>query len=680
MEEIFAHKGLLASHLDGYETRPAQEEMAVAVAELLSSLDAIMDSDQPPPPMSLVVEAETGLGKTLAYLIPAVLSGRRVVVSTNTRNLQDQILEREIPFIRKYIDPGCKAMSVKGRQNYLCLYRWHQFCATGQGELFSESRSEKISSWLDKTRYGDRAELDWIGADSSLWQNICCQSHFCLGGDCPDAHHCFLNRLRRDAAACRLLVVNHHLFFSDLAVKKSGYGEVLPRYEVVIFDEAHHIETVAGHFFGRSLSRYQVRELSADIERSCLAEQGLKKNKELISMSQAISGRMEQLMAMFPAKQGRYPLSGMLADSPLLAGRNKLAMALTKLAETLDKMGGSSEPWQQFAGRCRDMQERLEFILAETVAEPAVAEELYIHWFERREKNLLISATPVDIAKELQKTLFSNLQACVFTSATLTSNGDFSYFVKRMGLCDDTPALTFPSPFPYRENSLLYIPGDDFPQSLAPGYQKKLHDKIRDLISLSKGRALVLFTSFAALDAAWHVLRDELDYPLLRQGDMPRHVLLKKFTNHTEAVLFAVASFWEGVDVPGESLSMVIIDKLPFEVPTDPVIMARVERIKNEGGNPFVAFQVPRAIITLRQGAGRLMRRSSDRGVIAILDIRIFSKGYGKRFLRSLPPSPVVRDMEAVEEFFAGTDVLETGYRCQVTGGSTLHGAGQHRD
>jgi ATP-dependent DNA helicase DinG len=651
MEKIFAQNGLLASHLDGYEARPGQEEMAVAVAGLIGSLDEV-NNDQPSPATSLVIEAETGLGKTLAYLIPAVLSGRRVVVSTNTRNLQDQLIEREIPFIRKYIDQDFKAMAVKGRQNYLCLYRWHQFCAVGQGELFPDSLREKISLWLDKTRYGDRAELDWTGADSSIWQDICCQSHFCLGGDCPDAHHCFLNKLRRDAAACRLLVVNHHLFFSDLAVKQSGYGEVLPRYEVVIFDEAHHVENVAGHFFGRSLSRYQVRELAADIERSCLAGQGRQKNKELISMSQAISGRMGQLMALFPAKQGRFPLA-MDNNSPLSEGRDKLAMALTKLAEALDNMGGTSEPWQQFSGRCRDILKRLEFILAEKFNDLPVEEELHIYWFERREKNLIISATPVDIGKDLQETLFADALACVFTSATLTSNGEFSYFLKRTGLSDDTISLSFSSPFPYREHSLIYIPGDDFPQPSAAGYQKKLHEQMKELVSLSRGRALVLFTSFAALDAAWHVLRDELDYPIFRQGEMPRHVMLKKFINQTEAVLFAVASFWEGVDVPGESLSMVIIDKLPFEVPTDPVIMARMGRIKNEGGNPFFDFQVPQAILTLRQGAGRLMRRASDRGVIAILDIRLFSKGYGKRFLRSLPPSPVVRELEKVENFFA---------------------------
>lgn len=653
MEEIFAPEGLLASHLDYYEPRPGQGKMAAAVAKLLSGLDEI-DSNYSSPALSLVIEAETGLGKTLAYFIPAVLSHRRVVVSTNTRNLQDQILEREIPFIQKYIDSEFKAMVVKGRQNYLCLYRWHQSCAVGQGQLFSGSLQTKISSWLDKTRYADRAELNEIKADSSLWKSICCQSHSCLGKDCPDAHRCFLNRLRRDAASCRLLVVNHHLFFSDLAVKRSGYGEVLPSYEVVIFDEAHHIENVAGHFFGRSLSRYQVRELSADIERSCLAEPYRRKNKELISMSQAISGRMEQLMALFPVKPGRFLLSElMLADSPLPAGRDSLAVALTRLGKALEQTDSNQEPWQQLAGRCWDILKQLEFILGEGFNDLPAEEELYIRWFEKKEKNLILSATPIDIATELQKTLFSALLACVFTSATLTSNGDFSYFFKRIGLSAETPSLTFPSPFPYQENCLLYIPGDDFPQPSASGYQKELHAQIKELISLAGGRTLVLFTSFAALDAAWHVLQDELDYPLFKQGEIPRNVLLNKFTDQTEAVLLATASFWEGVDIPGESLSMVIIDKLPFEVPTDPVIMARIERIKHEGGNPFFDFQIPRAVLTLRQGAGRLMRRASDQGVIAILDIRLFSKGYGKRFLRSLPPSPVVRDTKAVAKFFA---------------------------
>ena len=305
MEKIFGPGGVLARHLPGYEPRFGQQEMATAIGELLTGpVDA---EDAGTLAASLVVEAETGLGKTLAYLIPAVLSGKKVVVSTNTRNLQDQILEREIPFIRRYVEPELKAICVKGRQNYLCLYRWHQQCSGDQGELFAGSAAEKISSWIDRTRFGDRAELDWLSFASPLWRKICCQSHFCLGGDCPDGRRCFLNHLRREAASCRLLVVNHHLLFSDLAVRQGGYGEVLPRYEVVIFDEAHHVEKVATRFFGRSFSRYQLKDLAADIERSSGEGLGPEQRRELLRRTNALTGRMEQFTALFPARRGRFP-------------------------------------------------------------------------------------------------------------------------------------------------------------------------------------------------------------------------------------------------------------------------------------------------------------------------------------------------------------------------------------
>ena len=656
MKDVFGPEGVLANHLDGYEQRPGQQEMATAVADLLLLQDESGDVDQIQA-TSLVVEAETGLGKTLAYLVPAILSGRRVVVSTNTRNLQDQILQREIPFIRKYIEPELKALCVKGRQNYLCLYRWHQLASTGQGALFSESADEKISTWIEETRFADRAELDWLSANSPLWQQICCQSHFCLGGDCPDGQYCFLNRLRREAANSQLLVVNHHLLFSDLAVRRGGYGEVLPRYEAVIFDEAHHVEKVATNFFGRSFSRYQVQDLAGDLERSALAELSRENQKKLLKKIYALSGRMEQFAAMFPADRGRFPLQELLSgNSVLVEKRDGLLRAFDQLADSLERVGKGGEPWAQYGFRCNALREQLEFITRETFDDLPEEENHFIYWFERREKNFVISATPIDVAEELQQSLFASVAACVFTSATLTTGGDFSYFLKRLGLEADTASLSFASPFNYDKQTVLYVPDDSVPDPASNGYQRAVHKQMQELIEASGGRALVLFTSFSAMDAAWHALKDVLDYPLLKQGMAPRHELLRRFTKETQAVLFAVASFWEGVDIPGESLSLVIIDKLPFEVPSDPVMMARMNRIKTEGGNPFFEFQVPRAILTLRQGVGRLMRSSGDSGVIAILDVRLFTKGYGRRFRKSLPPSPLVRDIRAVQTFFKRRD------------------------
>lgn len=672
MKNIFAASGVLARHLPNYEPRPGQQEMARAVERLLDRREEQFFTERTNTPSDcLIVEAETGLGKTLAYLVPVVLSGRRAVVSTNTRNLQDQILQREIPFIKKYIAPDLTAMCVKGRQNYLCLYRWHQLTASGQQELFADTKKSTaeqteqidhaqyndIHIWLKNTVFADRAELPGITGNSALWQKICCQPHFCLGADCPDGADCHLNRLRRAAASCQLLVVNHHLLFSDLAVRRSGFGEVLPRYESVIFDEAHHLENVATNFFGFSFSKYQVIDLISDIEQSMRKKKGVttqsKQHKKLLSNARALSGLNEQFTRHFPLKKGRFLLVDLLEERPELEkAKDAVLLALHSLSEKLDRAKGRDEPWGQYMQRCLDLAQCLEKITSRPSDAAAEQERQYIHWVERTDKNLILSATPVDVADDLRATLFVNVEHCVFTSATLSTNSDFSYFSKRLGIPEGTETLSFPSPFDYPNRTLLYVPDNQFPEPNDSRYRETLHREIHQLITHSRGRALVLFTSFQAMDLAWHSLRDEFDYLMLRQGTASRHQLLSRFAEETDSILFAVASFWEGVDVPGEALSMVVIDKLPFEVPSDPVIMARMEKIKSAGGNPFMEFQVPRAVLGLRQGVGRLMRRSGDRGVMAILDVRLFSKFYGRRFLKSLPAAPLSRNIRDVRSFF----------------------------
>ena len=650
MDSVFGPKGLLAAHLEGYESRSGQLEMARAVEELLCGSDG---DDPPDLAAALVVEAETGLGKTLAYLIPAVRSGNRVVVSTNTRNLQDQILQREIPLIQQYIAPDLKALCVKGRQNYLCLYRWHQLQAGKPAELFADGADEIIGQWIEQTTHGDRSELTWLAATSPLWQKICCLSHFCLGTSCPEATGCFLNRLRRDAAASRLLIVNHHLLFSDLAVRKTGYGEVLPRYETVIFDEAHHVENVASTFFGCTFSRYQIIDLTSDVERSAEVELSGKRQQSIVQAAIRLVGTIDRFADAFPEERGRFLLDPLLPGHPeIFTIRDDLMASLAHLAKTLDPLATAEGPWQQYGDRTQDLASRLGLIMAERFDDLAEEEIPYTYWVERSERNLTLFATPVDVAAELQSTLFSLVRHCVFTSATLTTGGNFGYFLERLGLTKETPTLSLTSPFNYQQRTLVYIPDAPFPEPTGPGYSQALHACMEALITRAKGRTLALFTSHAAMNQAYHALRDRVPYPLLLQGEAPRRTLLTQFSQETDSVLFAVASFWEGVDIPGESLSLVIIDKLPFEVPSDPVIMARINRIKALGGKPFFDFQVPRAILTLRQGVGRLMRTASDRGVIAILDTRLYSKGYGRQFLKSLPPSPVTRDLEAIAAFF----------------------------
>ncbi len=623
--------------------------MAQAVDDLL----ATPEEDLGDQAVSLVVEAETGLGKTLAYLIPAVISGKRVVVSTHTRNLQDQILHKEIPLILAHIDPSLNALCVKGRQNYLCLYRWHQLLAAQPLDLVGEQERQRIEDWLQTSLYGERSELDWLAASSPLWQKICCQSHFCLGANCPEANDCLLNRLRRDAANSRLLIVNHHLLFSDLAVRRSGFGEVLPRYESVIFDEAHHVEQVATTFFGFTFSRFQLVDLAGDLERSAGTELSGPAQTGLLQGVARLLGSIERFSSTFPMERGRFPLTGeILEQSPVRQAHEDLRLALDHLLQSLDALAGGEGLWHQYLDRAQDLSARLERLMAQQFDDLPAEEIPYTYWFERSERNLTLCATPVDVALELQSSLFAHVRHCIFSSATLTTGGKFTYFLERVGLGEDTATLSLGSPFDYAGRTLVYVPPPTCPEPNSPGYVEAIHHNLEQLILHAQGRSLCLFTSFAAMDRAAAYLHGRLPYPILVQGEGPRRSLLEAFTCQTESILLAVASFWEGVDIPGEALSLVIIDKLPFEVPSDPVIMARINRIKALGGNPFVQFQIPRAILTLRQGVGRLMRTAEDRGVIAILDTRLFTKGYGRQFRQSLPPSPLTRDLDEVAAFF----------------------------
>lgn len=604
----------------------------------------------------LVVEAETGIGKTLAYLVPVVLSGRRVVVSTATLNLQDQIMNKEVPLISRVLGKEVPAICIKGRQNYLCLYRWFQYRSSEQSaeEVFS---CERIEAWLERTATGDRAELEWLPERSGLWPKISAQSSQCLGGDCPEAPSCFINQLRKRAGSASLLVVNHHLFFSDLALRQAGFCEVLPRYEGVVFDEAHHIENVATTFFGTTFSQYQLYDLVADIERQAEVDLDPDRRERLVASARGVKQRADEFTSLFPAQQGKFYLGEFvrrLSPSGWRAEVELLATGISRLASELGACGSYGEGWRTLENRAVEMEENL---LAIALPDEAGATEGYVHWYERRERSVTLSVTPVHVAGLLQNTLFTAVEWCVMTSATLSSGGDFKYMRERLGIDASATVLRLPSPFDYQGRTLLYIPEPQFPEPADQDYQQRACERAADLLRLSRGRGLVLCTSFRAMECMAEYLEARLEYPVLVQGRGSRNSLLNSFRAGTDSVLVAVASFWEGVDVQGDSLSCVIIDKLPFEVPTDPVIQARIQAVSEQGGNGFFDFQVPRAILTLRQGVGRLMRSATDKGVIAILDVRLFSKRYGSRFRASLPPSPVVRALQPIAAFYDSNNI-----------------------
>lgn len=647
LEQIFGPEGILAQKLPGYETRPGQLAMAKSIAQTL--LDGFESQGQysSKNAISLAVEAGTGIGKTLAYLVPAALSRQKVIISTNTLNLQEQIISKEIPFLKKHIMPDLNAICMKGRQNYLCLYRWHQFTATPQRQLFAgDQEIIKIQDWIKDTTTGDRAELSWLPDDSPLWHTISSSTSQCLGIHCPDASLCFINQLRKEAGRAQLLIVNHHLFFSDLGLRRFGNAEVLPRYEAVIFDEAHHIENIATKYFGNSFSHYQLIDLVQDIEKTAKISLPEMDQQKTIQLARAVASQADHFITIFPQERGRFPLIEFIENSASWADEySTLTNQINSLAHHLEWLAQTGDNWNGMLRRCEEILTNLSRIIDDQ-------DSSSVYWYEKKERTVALSASPIDITTELQEYLYEETRSVIFTSATLSTGGTFTYFLDRLGLPRETETLMLETPFDYVTRTRLYIPPNNFPEPNQPDFSKKILKQIYEILQASNGRALLLFTSISAMKSAYDYLYDRLDFLVLVQGSAPKSSLLAQFQQETHSVLLAVASFWEGIDVAGHSLSCVIIDKLPFEVPSDPVIMARINKIKEDGGNPFFDFQVPRAILSLRQGVGRLMRSSTDKGLLAIMDVRLFKKGYGKNFLKSLPASPITRNMQDVLNFF----------------------------
>ncbi|MBW1781241.1 MAG: ATP-dependent DNA helicase [Deltaproteobacteria bacterium] len=635
IQSILGSDGVLARSLQGFEFRPSQLQMA-CLAE-----DAIRKN------IPALVEAGTGIGKTFGYLVPVLLSGKKCVISTGTKNLQEQIYFKDIPLLRKATGLTIDAVMMKGRENYLCLHRYHQY--TSQGSLLKTSQTEKIKKlevWLNRTTYADRGEIPWMADDDMLWTFLSASSEQCLGSDCLLVDDCFLGRLRSRAAKARIIVVNHHLFFADLKVKMAGFGEIIPRFQVAVFDEAHTIEEIATAYFGDTLSTGQLTDLISDLKKGAGKVPGVNtgKLKRRLDTIQAGSNRLKEALEAYGEK-GRVDEKVLLNLSRGPA--RDITRGLKALYSDSDLDGVNGGRLRPLLDRARELHLLLEEILKNRGSN-------WLNWYEKRKKSLVLHSSPLDISESMNDLLYGNIQAALFTSATLSTNGTFDYIRARLGLPDATLQEICHSHFDFKTQTLLYIP-KRLPAPNAPDFGSEAALEIMKILERTQGRALVLFTSYQNLNRVHEILKERLPYAIHRQGDAPRSVLLNRFREDIHSVLLATGAFWQGVDVPGEALSCLIIDKLPFDSPGDPVVAARIDAIRSRGDNPFMEYQVPSAIISLKQGLGRLIRKRSDRGILSILDVRILTSRYGRFFLESLPPIPLTHDLSDIDRFFNET-------------------------
>ena len=613
----------------------------------------------------LVVEAGTGTGKTLAYLVPAVAfavaRGQRVIISTGTKNLQEQLMEKDVPFLQSILPRPFKAAAMKGRSNYACLQRIKR--AESQAvfdDLKDIDHFDYVRRWAQASQTGDRAELTELPENLSFWRHIDARSEICIGQKCPDYDPCFITRMRQRAQDADIVIVNHHLFFADLAIRGSEYGQVLPDYGAVIFDEAHGIEDVAAEYFGSQVSNYQIDDLLRDLVNLPITD--TRANDELTKAAARVGKFGEMFWAGFRegrGEEGRTPIlpgtfarrneRGEIEATALGDIYLKLDSALARMDAVLDPLTGTQTQGAEIENTVRRIREarfNLEFIVAGD-------DKKYVYWMERRGRGLFLRASPIDVGGLLQDKLFERTETVVLTSATLSSAGSFSFIRERLGLdADKTDELEAPSSYDYARQAVLYLPRN-IPEPRSPQWTAAAVEEIVRLLEITEGRAFVLSTSNYGMRALYDQVAPRIDFPCFVQGSLSKAGVLERFRRTPNAVLFATSSFWQGVDVRGEQLSCVIIDKLPFAVPSDPVVGARQRAIDDAGGSSFFEYSVPQAIIALKQGLGRLIRSSTDRGVLAVLDPRLRTKNYGRLFLKSLPPVRVTSDLRDVAGMFA---------------------------
>ena len=634
-EQIFAATGVLGATIAGYRVRPQQAQMAKLAYHAMQENTC------------LVAEAGTGTGKTFAYLVPALLSGGKVIISTGTKTLQDQLFERDLPAVRDALKLPATLALLKGRANYVCLYHLRRAREHGRFHYREELRHlQLIERFANISNSGDKSALADVPEDASVWPYVTSTRDNCLGQECEFHDKCFVMRARKAAQSAEIVVVNHHLFFADVMLRDEGVSELLPDSNVVIFDEAHQLPETANIFFGSTSSTTQWLELARDSRSAMLTHAA--DAKEIEQATAALEKAARDLRLVFGPLPQRYTRQQMLNDSRFPAALEVAQTAIATLSATLQAHAERASE----LGRCHERTMEAQQRLAAWDAGNAATE---VAWLEVMTHAVQLHITPLSIAEGFKKQIDGQARAWIFTSATLAVKDDFSHYQREMGL-DRSASARWESPFNYAGQALLYVP-ENMPDPNAPSFSAAVADAAYPVLQASKGRAFVLCTSLRAMREIHALLQqrlaaDGVSWPLMLQGEGSRSELLARFRSSENAILVASQSFWEGVDVRGEALSVVIIDKLPFSAPDDPVLAARLEQIRSRGGNPFMEYQLPRAVINLKQGAGRLIRDESDRGVLMICDPRLISKPYGAKVWQSLPPMRRTRELAEVARFF----------------------------
>jgi ATP-dependent DNA helicase DinG len=635
--ELLGDHGPLKDIIDGYQVRANQQSLSDAI------FDAIANNTV------LTAEAGTGIGKTFAYLVPAILSAKKVIVSTGTKHLQDQLFQSDLPVVLKALDMPVKTALLKGRANYLCIHRLDIAPHLGFINKTTQHELHKVREWSGVTLTGDIAELDTVPEDSMTWPMVTSTSENCLGGECDHWNDCHIVKARKQAQEADLLVINHHLLLADMTLKQDGFADLLPGAEVFIVDEAHQLHDVASRFFGHSASSRQLIGLAKD----CIAEQisDAPDMAEIREYAESLETCVRDLRLSLGEAGQRQAWTQIMHKPAVKQALEALIKALKEMSEVLSIAAERSRGLDQCHQRCILLLHTLNMFSGDAPQVDDENESQSVLWFECWSRSFMLNATPVDVSKLFRQHTDNFAVAWLFTSATLQVNRDFRHFARGLGI-REYQSGTWESPFNYQQQSLLYLP-EGLPEPADHSFNEKLIEAVRPVIAASGGRAFLLFTSYKAMHAAERLLQDTIDYPILMQGEFPKHQLLERFRHAGNAVLLGTSSFWEGVDVRGEALSCVIIDKLPFASPGDPVMQARIDAIRNNGGQPFMDFQIPRAVIALKQGVGRLIRDVSDFGVVVIGDPRITGKSYGRVFLNSLPAMPITRHLEDVEKFYS---------------------------